>query len=85
MTAVAYLRLDGVDGPAPRRRDAPTRRITLAGEDVEYRLVRARRRTIGMEVDLSGLTVRAPRWVTLAEIEAALAERAQWIVKALAE
>lgn len=85
MTAVAYLRLDGVDGPAPRRRDAPTRRIALAGEDVEYRLVRARRRTIGMEVDLSGLTVRAPRWVTLAEIEAALAERAQWIVKALAE
>ena len=38
-----------------------------------------------MEVDLDGLTVRAPRWVTLSEIEAALAERANWIVKALAE
>ena len=57
----------------------------LAGETVDYRLIRARRRTIGMEVDLDGLTVRAPRWVTLAEIEAALTERAKWIVKALAE
>lgn len=85
MSLVAHLRLDGVDGASSRRRDAPLRRISLAGKDVEYRLVRARRRTIGMEVDLSGLTVRAPRWVTLAEIEAALAERAQWIVKALAE
>jgi predicted metal-dependent hydrolase len=38
-----------------------------------------------MEVDLDGLTVRAPRWVTLSEIEEALVERAQWIVRALAE
>ena len=38
-----------------------------------------------MEVDLTGLSVRAPRWVTLSEIEAALQERAAWIVKALAE
>ena len=85
MIVTAHLRTDEGDGTAPRRREAPTRRITLAGQDIEYRLLRARRRTIGMEVDLSGLTVRAPRWVTLAEIEAALAERAQWIVKALAE
>lgn len=61
------------------------RKIVLCGEPVEYRLVRARRRTIGMEVDLDGLTVRAPRWVTLSEIEEALVERAQWIVRALAE
>ena len=84
--ARAYLRIDQVDGAAPRRtRDGQPRRIVLAGETVDYRLIRARRRTIGMEVDLSGLTVRAPRWVTLSEIEAALVERANWIVKALAE
>ena len=65
--------------------DGHARRITLAGQPVDYRLIRARRRTIGMEVDLSGLTVRAPRWVTMAEIEEALQERAQWIVRALAE
>ena len=48
MNATAQLRLDAVEGGAARRRDAPLRRIALAGEDVEYRLVRARRRTIGM-------------------------------------
>ena len=64
---------------------AATRHVTLCGQAVEYRLVRARRRSIGMEVDLDGLTVRAPRWVGLREIEAALGERARWIVGALAE
>jgi predicted metal-dependent hydrolase len=59
--------------------------MVLAGETVEYCLIRARRRTIGMEVNLEGLTVRAPRWVTISEIESALAERAKWIVKALVE
>ena len=72
-------------GAGQRAGETPRRRITLAGQAIDYRLVRARRRTIGMEVDLSGLTVRAPRWVTLTDIEAALAERAQWIVKALVE
>lgn len=60
-----------------------SRRIALRGRDVDYRLVRARRRTIGMEIDLDGLTVRAPRWVTLAEVEAALLERAGWILRTL--
>ena len=83
---VAYLTLDGVGGTRPRRqREAHARSITLAGQAIDYRLIRARRRTIGMEVDLSGLTVRAPRWVTMSEIEEALQERAQWIVRALAE
>lgn len=61
-----------------------TRRIALDGVDVAYRLIRTRRRTIGMEIDLDGLTVRAPRWVMLAEVEAALLERAGWIVRTLA-
>ena len=86
MSAAEYLRLDRVSGTRHRRvREGHPRTITLAGQVIEYRLIRARRRTIGMEVDLSGLTVRAPRWVTLSEIEEALDERAQWIVKALAE
>jgi hypothetical protein len=59
------------------------RRVALAGLDVEYSLVRARRRTIGIEVGLDGLTVRAPRWVSIREIEAALHERARWIAKSL--
>ena len=38
-----------------------------------------------MEVHLDGLTVRAPRWVTLRDIELALSERARWIVRSLDE
>lgn len=70
------MRLDRTDAGS-------TRRIALRGAEVAYRLVRARRRTIGMEIDLDGLTVRAPRWVGLAEIEAALLERAAWILRTL--
>jgi len=61
------------------------RRVVLAGQPVDYRLIRARRRSIGMEVHFEGLTVRAPRWVTLRDIEATLVERAAWIVRSLAE
>ena len=59
--------------------------MTLAGKLVAYRLIRARRRSIGMLIDQSGLTVRAPSWVPVREIELALNERSDWIVKTLAE
>lgn len=61
------------------------RRIVLDGRPVDYRFIRARRRSIGMEVGLAGLTVRAPRWVALRAVEAALRERSTWIVRSLAE
>lgn len=61
------------------------RRIVLGGEAVDYRLARGRRRTIGMQIGLNGLTVRAPNWVALREIEAALSERAGWILRGLVE
>ena len=85
--ATAHLRLDDVRrrDTVRRARDGQPRRVALADAMIDYRLIRARRRTIGMEVDLEGLTVRAPRWVTLGEIDLALIERANWIVKALAE
>jgi predicted metal-dependent hydrolase len=71
------------------RRAAPVdatsvRSIELAGANITYQLVRARRRSIGMYVDHRGLTVRAPRWVTLRQIEQALSERARWIVETVA-
>lgn len=61
------------------------RRIVLGGESVEYRLIRARRQSIGMQIDRRGLVVRAPRWASVREIELALRERANWIVHTLAE
>ena len=61
------------------------RRIALAGQWIDYRLLRVRRRSIGIEIDLSGLSVRAPRWVPIREIEAMLVERAAWILRSLDE
>ena len=82
MSKGAPLRNDDVTG---RGFDGRPRRIALAGEDVDYRLARARGRSIVMQIGLSGLTVRAPRWVAIREIEAALHERAAWILRKLAE
>jgi predicted metal-dependent hydrolase len=67
--------------PSPPARDVgPRARRALAGAHViEYHLRRARRRTIGFQIDDSGLTISAPRWVTLREIEAAIAEKSRWI------
>jgi predicted metal-dependent hydrolase len=66
--------------PLSSRRPDPRSRRALAGTDViEYRLRRARRRTIGFQIDDDGLTISAPRWVTLREIEAAIAEKSRWI------
>jgi len=76
----------GLTGARDRaERPVAPRRIALAGATVDYRLVRVRRRSIGMAVDLDGLTVRAPRWVSIREIEDALIERGAWILRTLAE
>lgn len=86
--ASARLRLRDIFGGGPDRQprdEGQPRRIALAGHSVDYRLFRARRRSIGMQIGLSGLTVRAPRWVTIREIESTLTEREAWILRSLAE
>lgn len=75
---------------APPRQD-PTpngvklRRLTLSGRTIEYALKRSSRRTIGFSIDSSGLSITAPRWVTLADIETAIAGKERWIFAKLAE
>lgn len=59
--------------------DARSRRLQLGAEILTYRLRRARRRSIGFQIDDQGLTVSAPRWVPLREIETAIAEKRRWI------
>jgi predicted metal-dependent hydrolase len=73
---------------APPPAAAPPRRqreLLAAGEVIGYELRRARRRTIGFVVDRGRLVVSAPRWVGIAEIEAALREKSGWVVRKLAE
>ncbi|MCL4747812.1 MAG: M48 family metallopeptidase [Burkholderiaceae bacterium] len=73
--------------PSPdRARQAEgTRAIRLRSQQLQYKLRRSRRRTIGFSVDEYGLTVSAPRWVGIAEIESALDERGDWILRKMGE
>jgi hypothetical protein len=61
------------------------RHVWLGDHRVAYELRRARRRSIGFTVGPEGLAVSAPRWVGLGEIEAALREKATWILRKLHE
>jgi predicted metal-dependent hydrolase len=71
--------------PLAFRHPRSQRELLLAGHAVAYELRRSRRRSIGFVVAAEGLSVSAPRWVGLAEIEAALREKAGWILRKLQE
>ena len=79
--APAATRLDRVEFRHPRSQ----RELQLSGHPVGYELRRSRRRSIGFVVAAEGLSVSAPRWVGVAEIEAALREKAAWILRKLQE
>ncbi len=76
-----------VSGPRLNLLEHPeaTRRIQLRGTPVLYLFRRSRRRTIGMAVGPQGLEVSAPKWVPLGEIEAAILEKQDWILRKLQE
>ena len=57
----------------------PLRRVVTANGTIDYVLQRVRRRTVGFQINDGGLTVRAPRWSTLREIEAAILDNQRWI------
>jgi predicted metal-dependent hydrolase len=62
-----------------------TREVRLGDAVVAYAFARAKRRTIGFVVGPDGLAVRAPRWTPLSEVDAALQEKASWILRKLHE
>jgi predicted metal-dependent hydrolase len=61
------------------------RHVQLASRIVPYWFRRARRRTIGIVVDERGLSAAAPRWATIAEVEAFIREKERWVLKRLDE
>jgi hypothetical protein len=77
--------LPGAIEPAHFVHPRANRQLRLCEAQVAYELRRGRRRTIGMQVGPDGLVVSAPRWVALGDIEAALREKASWIVRKLGE
>ena len=71
--------------PAVFRHPKADREIRLHEHLVTYALKRARRRSIGFIVGVEGLSVNAPKWVGIGDIETALLEKAGWILKKLRE
>ncbi|MGS0755265.1 M48 family metallopeptidase [Roseateles sp. GG27B] len=61
------------------------RELSLGAQRVTYQLKRARRRSIGFVVGPEGLRVSAPRWVTQADIDQALRQKSDWILRKLLE
>jgi len=76
-------------GPAPvdalLRHPQATRELSIEGRRIAFRLARVRRRSIGFVVDADGLTVRAPKWVPLRDIDEAVREKQRWILARFAE
>jgi len=84
--ARASIQETGTAGEANLFRHPNAKRvIVLHNTEIAYAFRRAKRTTIGMSVGYDGLTVSAPRWVGWAEIEQALQDRAQWIVRKIVE
>ena len=92
------LRVPGlVKSPAPSSSAAPlsdevaiahpraNRETVLEGMRVAYLFQRVRRRSIGFVVGPDGLEVRAPKLVTLKEVELGLQERGEWVLRKWAE
>ncbi len=52
---------------------------------IEFQLRRGKRRTIGFVIDDRGITVSAPKWVGVGEIDAAVLEKSYWISRKLVE
>ena len=79
------------DAPAAPSADSwppvqPNGRVLQVGErTLHYSLKRSSRRTIGFTVDDRGLSITAPRWVTLVDVESAILEKQRWIFTKLGE
>ena len=67
------------------RHPKATRELIVDGRLLAFRFARSRRRSIGFVVDGDGLTVRAPKWVALREVDAAVREKRAWIAARLHE
>jgi predicted metal-dependent hydrolase len=64
---------------------AANREVRIGDAVIAYAFSRAKRRTIGFVIGPEGLSVRAPRWTPLTEVEAALQEKGRWILRKLQE
>jgi predicted metal-dependent hydrolase len=77
--------LTGVIDPARFAHPQANREVRLKDAVVAYAFTRAKRKSIGFVIGPQGLVVRAPRWTPLHEVDAALQEKGDWILRKLQE
>jgi len=83
--APSAVSIVSVLSPAVFQHAQANREIRLDGHLIGYALKRVRRKTIGFIVGTDGLGVNAPKWVSIADIESALREKGNWILRKLRE
>ena len=81
--AAPAVPLDAVLPVAHWRHPRASRQLQLGACLVAYEFKRGKRRTIGLSVGPEGLSVRAPRWTPVAEVEALLRDKARWVLDKL--
>ena len=77
--------LQQVLAPATFAHPRASRQTLLGGIAVAYEFNRGKRRTIGFSVGPDGLSVSAPKWVPLYEVDKAVLEKSAWVIKKLQE
>jgi predicted metal-dependent hydrolase len=65
------------------RHPRANRECRLGSVTVAYEFLRSQRRTVGLNVGPLGLSVRAPRWTPLGEVERFLQAKATWVLDKL--
>jgi predicted metal-dependent hydrolase len=81
----AEERLDQILHPAAFRHPRANREAILGDSVVAFEFKRAKRRNIGFMVGPEGLTVSAPKWVPLYEVDAAVKSKTTWILNKLGD
>jgi len=71
--------------PAALPPDARWRTVATPHGRIDFILRRSRRKSIGLAIDATGLTVTTPQWTTLAQTDAAVIAKARWILQKLAQ
>jgi predicted metal-dependent hydrolase len=75
--------LNQVFQPGTWHHPRANRLLRLSGCEVAYEFKRGKRRTIGLSVTHEGLTVSAPRWTPVGEVEALLNQKSGWVLEKL--
>lgn len=77
------LPLTDIFQPATWHHPRANRLVKLGDNEVAYEFKRGKRRTIGLSVGVDGLTVSAPRWTPLGEVESLLHDKSAWVLEKL--